>query len=235
MKIILPKESLQYALFQREGCLHDKKFSKILTRIGRLSFLYKSITRLKCKIYPNEIITEFNKHINKDYSEIKDHLPNGARNILDIGCGIAAIDILINNHYNNNINISLLDKTKTDDRIYYFFEEEGSFYNSLDISKEVLEDNGVSLNRVFVQEATDDNKIKSKFKFDLVISLLSWGFHYPVSTYIDEVYYKMNKGGVLIMDVRSNTGGEDLIKSKFGNCEIINESGKVIKIKAIKQ
>lgn len=37
---------------------------------------------------------------------------------------------------------------------------------------------------------------------DLVISLVSWGFHFPVSTYLDQVHDLLREGGRLILDLR---------------------------------
>ena len=90
--------------------------------------------------------------------------------------------------------------------------------------------------QIFLQEA-EDNKIKFNEKFDLVVSLISWGFHYPLSTYLDQVYQKMALGGVLIIDVRKVTMSDPLteLRTKFGDVSIITESNKHMRVAATKR
>jgi len=62
----------------------------------------------------------------------------------------------------------------------------------------------------------------------LVISTLSWGFHYPISTYIKSVFNLLNDKGLLILDLRKGeTSNEELRKllENF-NIEIINSKRK---------
>jgi hypothetical protein len=169
-----------------------------------------------------------------EYETIKKHLPQNAKTILDIGSGVAGIDVLISKHYKNKISIFLIDKTQVDDKIYYKFNKKGAFYNSLNVSKMILNINGVPLNKIYLQEATKKNEINFRKKFDIVISLISWGFHYPVSTYLDKVYTNLNKNGTLILDIRKNTHGMEEIKRKFGNYKIINETKTITRILATK-
>jgi len=113
-----------------------------------------------------------------------------------------------------------------DKKVYYGIEEKASFYNSLDIAKLLLINNDVREENIYTQEVTQDNKINFKEKFDLVISLISWGFHYPVSIYIDQVHDLLKPDGVLIIDVRKGSGGKDMLKNKFGNIEVITDRQK---------
>jgi protein-L-isoaspartate O-methyltransferase len=71
--------------------------------------------------------------------------------------------------------------------------------------------------------------LKSSFPsgtFDVIISLISWGFHYPVSTYLDVVYDNMAENGILILDVRKNQNQEVLLTSKFETVKVIHDIGK---------
>ena len=169
-----------------------------------------------------------------EYDRLRDHLPSHADSILDIGCGVAGIDVFLGRHYRFNPRIYLLDKTATDPVVYYGFESKGSVYNSLDVSRDMLIANGVAPGQIHTQEATDQNEILFPESFDIVISLISWGFHYPVLTYIETVHQKMKPGGVLIIDIRTGTGGEQDISRFFGTYETIYQSGKVTRILARK-
>ncbi|MGK0448192.1 MAG: SAM-dependent methyltransferase, partial [Polaribacter sp.] len=101
-------------------------------------------------------------------------------------------------------------------------------------SKKVLVDNGILESNVFLQEATVDNKITFNKKFDLIISIISWGFHYPVETYLDEVFDNLKPGGTLIVDVRKDSNGLELLTTKFGNHMILGDFKKHYRLKIIK-
>ena len=96
----------------------------------------------------------------------------------------------------------------------------------MSVAKNLLIENGVDREKIYTQEATDDNKIIFKNNFDIIISLISWGFHYPVSTYLDECCKKLNENGVLIIDVRKNVGGEKELGARFSNIKVIFEGKK---------
>ena len=120
-------------------------------------------------------------------------------------------------------------------KVYYSYRERGCYYNSLATSKNILEMNGVPSQDIFLQEA-ENNLIKFDVKFDLVVSLISWGFHYPLSTYLDQVYERMAPGGVLILDVRKVPTSNPItqLKNMFGNIKILYESDKHARVMVIK-
>ncbi len=156
-----------------------------------------------------------------DFNQIIDYIePIQINKLLDIGCGIAGVEVF----FLDSTEIYLIDKTQLDE-IYYGFEEKAAFYNSLQIAKENLEFNGKNPEKIHLQEA-EENKILFNEKFDLIISLLSCGFHYPIETYLDQIYEKLNQGGIFIADIRNQTNGKEKIKEKFGNIEIISKEEK---------
>ena len=226
----ISENSIKYILFQRTGYLKDNMFFKLLTYFGSVTPFYNLSVNLKKDFFSSKIKTEFEKDIVNEYSIIKKYLPKSAGSILDIGCGVAGIDILLSHHYKNKIDIFLIDKTKVDKKVHYDYEKSGSFYNSLQISKSLLEINGVDTNKIHLQEAIENNEIKFNQGFDIVISLISWGFHYPVSAYLFEVYRKMNKNGILLLDIRKNANGEKEIEKRFGNYQIIFQTKKYMRV-----
>src|SRR5690606_38151004 len=50
---------------------------------------------------------------------------------------------------------------------------------------------------------------------DSVVSLISWGWHYPVSTYLEPVRSALPPGGRLILHIRPRTGGEEELRRYF--------------------
>ena len=110
------------------------------------------------------------------------------------------------------------------------FRQKGSFYNSLDVARTLLVNNGVSPQRVHLLEANDNNDINISTRADLVISLISWGFHYPVEIYMDKVHDILSENGVIILDVRKGTGGLDVLSSTFRKVDLIFEGKKQYRV-----
>lgn len=231
---IIPNQAIKYILYQRTGYLADSYLFKLLTALGRYRVTYKLSVGLKVALFGKKIIREFIKDMDAEFETLRPFLPAAAASVLDIGCGLAGVDLFISEHYRHQIKVYLLDKTQIDKTIYYNFEERGSFYSSLDLAKSILTKNGVAPENVITEEATADNRINFQESFDLIISLISWGFHYPVATYLDEAYDKLKPGGLLIIDVRSNKGGEQEVSAKFGNCQTLFSTEKYLRILARK-
>lgn len=226
---------LPYILYQRTEYIRGNIFFLLLTKIGRIRPLYHWTISLKSMFFAERIKKEFEADMDREFLNIRDVLPKNAKSILDIGCGVAGIDILLSRRYENAIDIFLLDKTIIEKSIHYKFEKTGSFYNSLNVAREFLVENGVSRSSIHCAEVTPDNNIPFNASYDIILSLISWGFHYPVSTYLDQVYDQLNEGGVLILDVRKNTNGEEEVRKKFGASDVLLEHDKFFRIIARKR
>jgi len=234
----IPDAAVPYILFQRTAYLiyqNNKWINKIIIRLPFLS--YDRMVRFESRLFGARIKRLFSADMEREYETIKAYLPQAPKAILDIGCGVAGIDVMLNNHYKaikSSPGIYLLDKTELNDKVYYGIQKKAAYYNSLDIAKNILIDNGVEASRINMQEVSEDPKIFPGTKFDLIISLISWGFHYPVETYLDQVFDILNQGGTLIIDIRKSTGGEELVKNKFGSYKVIYEAQKHRRILAVK-
>lgn len=243
--IKIPRSATKYVIFQRTQYLffrRNKFIQKAIKFIPRrLSYAIESLfSNFNLSVSIESFFTHkkveqlLSDEMWSEYQSMKAYLPIHAKSILDIGSGVAAIDVLLYQHYSEDKpSIYLLDKTEMPSKVYYSFKPKGCYYNSLPLSKKLLVDNGIPSEKVFTEEVSEGG-INFNTKFDLVVSLISWGFHYPVSTYLDQVYDQLNDGGALIMDVRKVEGnnGLDEIKNKFGDYEIIYESVKNTRIVA---
>lgn len=121
-----------------------------------------------------------------DFKTIEPHLPIEVSSILDIGCGIAGIDVLLKRKY-PRARLELLDGDG-DKTVYGWHENKNLIYNDRKATEDLLRANGFSVDR------WHDVGTKEHLKADLVISLISWGFHYPLSTY--------KVSGYVIADIR---------------------------------
>lgn len=140
---------------------------------------------------------------------------------------MAGIDALLYRHYGGRADLYLLDRTQTDGAAFtYGMGAVERFYNALGLARGLLVANGVPAAQITLLEAVPGFTLPPELRFDLVISLISWGYHYPVETYLDQVHAALNPGGHLILDVRKGHGGEDALRRKFGALHIIHEDSK---------
>lgn len=233
----IPNKALTYILHQRTGYIDRdnyvfiRKLNKKLPTIIKDNSIHSFITMMNHK----QIRSSFIQDMENEYLSIKPFLPKNCRSVLDIGCGVAGIDVFINSHYHDfPPTFYLLDKTKIEKNVYYGFKEKGAFYNSLEIAKNLLKKNGVSSSSIMPIEATDDNAINIDSEIDLAISLISWGFHYPVETYLNSVYSLLSKGGTIIIDIRKDTNGLEVFSRKFPNFAQVPIDRKYYRIHATK-
>lgn len=134
----------------------------------------------------------------KELHLIEPHLPEKIVKVLDIGCGLAGIDVLIAKRY--GAKILLLDKNGLEDKSKIGFQNAQDFaaYNSFVYTKQLMEQNGirdVGYYDVNVGEPIGE-------RFDLILSLYSWCFHYPFDVYATKVRNALLPGGRVVVDVR---------------------------------
>ena len=124
-----------------------------------------------------------------DYRQIVHWLPPEVDTILDIGCGMAGIDVLLKRHY-PEAKLWLLDGDGDDPRDGWL-EVRDKAFSSRAIADKLLAANGIVADR-WIDIGTQEH-----LQADLVISRASWGYHYPLSTY--------NVTGFCIADLRTAT------------------------------
>lgn len=218
MTIKIIDEAIPYILFQRTGYLKwgnswMYKYLPLKFLISMESFLFKEKVK---DLYSKEMESEF--------KTLESYLPKECFSLLDIGCGIAGVDYFL--YQKTKADLYLLDKTGMQKKIYYGFEPKGSYYNSLSLARKILEINNIPSDKIHTQEVSNDFSITSpKNGFDIVISLISWGFFYPVSTYLKQVYESLSSHGVLIIDIRKGTSGKEELEVFF-EVESIKDFGK---------
>lgn len=135
-------------------------------------------------------------------------------------------------HYEGAIStLTLLDKEGVSSEIYYDFHAVGAFYNSLSVAKNLLVANAVPAETILTVDADKDGYPKDR-EFDIILSMLSCGYHYPLETYLDSVESTLSKQGILIVDVRNDSGGEAVLGEKFSSVEAIERRPKYARLLA---
>ena len=149
----------------------------------------------------------------EDFAGMVPYLPPAIDAMLDIGCGMAGIDVLFWREYCPRL--FLLDGNgMTEARTG--FHERMDYYNSLPITRRLLEMNGVPPEHI--STALPE-------RCDLVISLFSWGFHYPVSTYLPLVKTVLHPGGRLILDIDKRNDGSAALRADFEIVGVLSDLG----------
>jgi SAM-dependent methyltransferase len=223
ISVVAPDEAVKFILLQRTGL--QKLNFKLLRKLG--VDYYPRLCEWESRWRREAIIRGFAESIQHDYDEIRPHLPTQVESILDIGCGVAGIDVALNQHYSvKPPHFHLLDKSTVSEKVYYDFHAAGAYYNSLAAAKSLLLSNGVASTAVTCLEATPESSIAITRPIDLIISLISWGFHYPVSTYLSEVARVLAPAGSLIMDVRSGSDGMEELQKQLPQVTVIKEYPK---------
>jgi len=185
-----------------------------------LKYLFPQRTRLTTEYSltesseQSEIDEAITTMVQKDFDMIKNFLPARCSSILDVGCGLALINIFLSNMYDQP-DVYLLDKTELDANKISGFNEKYKFYNSMNAAKEILLQNNVSSDRIHLYEAGEHSELYEN-KYDVICSLLSCGWHYSVNTYIDLFKETLSDDGVLVLDIRHDTDqvkflGEDFV------------------------
>jgi SAM-dependent methyltransferase len=214
----IPNHALIYILYQRTKyqVLKQSLPIRLLQRSG-IPIPYKTLVGIESRFRKQAIKELFSQDMYREYELLRGALPERPLRILDIGCGVACIDVFLFRHYLKSKNLSfwLLDRSEVSTRLFYYFQDRTAFYNSLEIARELLRANGVVDEQINTLSADDNFGIPIAGPVDLVISLISWGYHYPVKTYLESVVSVMHDESTLILDIRPGTDGVKTLKSAF--------------------
>ena len=138
-----------------------------------------------------------------DYQQIAPWLPQRFDSILDIGCGGAWIDVFIANNHGLKT-VHLMDGVTAGPK-RRGYGEAGLPWRSV----------SSGMARVFQNAAVGvighgpDPSLT--IPVDVIISLKSWCHHYPAQHYLPLAKRSLKPGGILVVDVRVETGGEETI------------------------
>lgn len=151
-----------------------------------------------------------------EYEKLKSWLPLECMATLDIGCGLGGIDIELARQAGTGI-IHLIDGDGT-----------GQRKNGLQKSDKPW--GRVDLAHDFVLANTSPTvRVRGYMPWnipalvvDCIISLKSWGHHYPIDTYTDLAQRVLLPGGRIITDIRFGTGGAKFLRRRgfelIGKC-----------------
>lgn len=139
---------------------------------------------------------------------------------MDIGCGLGLINIFINENFQKIQKFHLLDKNKIDSKIKYGFSKNYESYNQLLLTKKILINNGVPQKKINLIDVNEHFSFKEK-SVDLVISLVSMGYHYPISEYASLLKKISTNQTIFIFDLATEYQDLNILNHYFKYYEII--------------
>lgn len=245
--LALPPEAVPLLLLQR---IDLQRVGATVNRsaLGRLAYWSYEHSGLVQRLYRWHVLRgaaavdrealgrRYGEMMGAEFAEITPHLPLRAAAVLDIGCGVGGLDVLLSRHYAQQggaPQLYLVDKTEVSPRIYYGFHPSAAVYNSLAVTGELLAANGVDAAHVHLIDAADF-AAQVPGGLDVALSLYAWGFHFPVDTYLDAVHERLRPGGVLILDVRRHSGGEERLRARFPDTTPVREYERSIRFRSVK-
>ena len=214
--IKLNSKSKKLLLLQRNELL-TKTQNLIRKKFGRFLF-----TNFFINYFQNKNLEKITEELFlKELDTFKNFLPNSVNTIMDIGCGLGIINIYLNKFFEKKPIFFLLDKNRIDRKIKYGFSLNYESYNDLNETKNILLGNEIDSDCIYLFDVEKQFQINKKI--DLVISLKSMGYHYPINSYIELLRNCCTKNTVFIYDIGENQYDENYLKTIFDDVKIIYE------------
>jgi SAM-dependent methyltransferase len=173
------------------------------------------------KQFVNQRYIEYKKD---QYEIIKNYINFAPKRILDIGCGYAYESCMFQKEFGTDLYLLDGEPNKNTRYIGYNPVEKINFYVPINAIKKHLDSKNI--NYTFVN--ADNPTINQDIKFDLIISNISCGYHYPAITYKELCKKHSTDTTVTIFDIRRKFYETQL--KDFAKTNIIHTDKKLHKI-----
>jgi SAM-dependent methyltransferase len=190
---------------------------------------FPHVLLLEARLRRSAIIAGALKDAENEFKVIADILPNELHRVVDIGCGHALIDLFFWRRFQCDIHLVDIEKTSTH---HHDFHQSGSGYASLDAAHKFLVGNGVPSS--IITRTNPHRTQLADSACDLIFSLLSCGFHYPASTYLQFIKIALRPGGIFLFDMRKDSGQEPFLR-EFSDYAVVEDKPKYLRIAATRR
>lgn len=131
---------------------------------------------------PQEVRARYGDAVAAEFDQMLPHLPPRVETILGIGCGMAGLEVLLARHYRARLELLDGDEANLNPDVPHEvgiggWNETLKPYNSRRHTELLACENGVTIDR------WHDVGTRKTLRADLIVSLWSLGFHYPLDTY----------------------------------------------------
>lgn len=144
---------------------------------------------------PQEAKRRYAALIYEYFLGMEPHFPKRVDTIIEVGCGLATIEVFIKRKF-PHAHLTLLDGDTVTREGGGGYSDHPDIYNSREHTEMLLAANGVKVDRWL------DIGTKELLKADLVMSMASWGLHYPFASY--------SADGFVICDLRRANEGKKI-------------------------
>lgn len=138
--------------------------------------------------------------------------------VLDIGCGIGGYHIdWLKELDGKKIQLFLMDSSNFDlTSLKYGHGKSKRFYNSLELAKKmIISGSGVKSDFVHLVDVKHDFPGKLPQNIDLVVSFISWGFHYHLEDYWNEITSRLlSEKSMMLIDVRKDSPSSNFLSKQ---------------------
>jgi hypothetical protein len=149
--------------------------------------------------------------------------------ILDIGVGIGGYHKKWIREYSNNATLYLMDNSEFNIRaLSYGHGCSDRYYNSLFLTKKFLYNVNNPKVKVDSIEIKEEYPSKIPDHLDLIVSFISWGFHYSLEDYWSTIIHRMSLfSSIILIDVRKNSQSYNFLKEQANfSLEVISSTSK---------
>jgi len=124
-------------------------------------------------------------------------------NVLELGAGIGRISVYLHLTLRKDAHYYLVDGDSGEQQVAGMNYSAGpNYYNSWSAARDFCAANGISPERLHLVPPTDLSSVPVG-GIDLCLSAKAFGFHWPISAYLDLLYQRVSPGGLLAFELRS--------------------------------
>lgn len=134
--------------------------------------------------------------------------------ILDVGSGIGRASVFFFKYFNWKDTLFVLADGDSGDKQLSGMRTEGlDFYNSLEATKVFCKSNGMQNIEIFNIEKHKWNELNHRP--DLVYSFLALGFHWPINSFLEDIYPFLEDDCLLVFGLRGGVKAKDWINQQI--------------------
>ena len=218
---------LQRTDIQKSNSIILENFNKLTkNNFNIINVLFRSLSYNKVfDTYEIETVNESNLICKL----ILEEFPEKNLTILDVGVGIGGYHKKWIREHRNNSTLYLMDNSEFNIKaLSYGHGNSDRYYNSLFLTRNFLSNNDSSKVKVESIEIKKEYPSKIPDHLDLIISFISWSFHYSLEDYWSMITQRMSViSSIVIIDVRKQSQSYKFLNEQTNfSLEIISSNSK---------
>ena len=209
------RQTIDYSMMGVDQVVHlclqrSNRIKKLLPLRSRTKVGWEESMRAAATDHRQTILEAVTGEIEAMFAKIAPQIAAVApARFADLGCGQAFIDLMIYREF--GCDIILIDIEQSGD-IHFGFAATGAGYADLANARAFLVANGVP-DTAITTINPNHSPLDALAPVDMVMSLISCGFHYPVDTY--DAFFRTQVRKAILLDCRRSTAAESIL-ARYG-------------------